>query len=127
MVKWVLLRVKNILPRQYTSLETFSTSYPGIYLLYKLNFSSQVSEEGGCEAIKVADLFSDVDDLPQSQAAQQVSSPSQTESSVDMFEDSEDNSDRVADLFSSNDPSQQVQTGSDFESEPELESVLSSL
>ena len=27
-VKWVLLRDKNILPRQYTSLETFSTSYP---------------------------------------------------------------------------------------------------
>merc|ERR1719154_603417 len=86
----------------------------------------QVSEEGGCEA-KVADLFSDLDDLPQSQADQQVSSLSQTESSVDMFEDPEDIYDRVADLFSSNDPSQQVQAGSDFESEPELESVLSSL
>ena len=95
-------------------------------MFYKLNFSSQVSEEGGCEA-KVADLFSDLDDLPQSQAAQQVSSLSQTESSVDMFEDPEDIYDQVADLFSSNDPSQQVQTGSDFESEPELESVLSSL
>ena len=44
-----------------------------------------------------------------------------------MFEDPEDINDRVADLFSSNDPSQQIQTGSDFESEPELESVLSSL
>ena len=55
-----------------------------------------------------------------------MSSLSQTES-VDMFEDSEDINDRVADLFSSNDPSQQIQTGSDFESEPELESVLSSL
>ena len=45
-----------------------------------------------------------------------------------MFEDSEDIiNDRVADLFSSNDPSQQIQTGSDFESEPEVESVLSSL
>ena len=93
-------------------------------ILYKLNFSSQVSEEGGCED-KVADLFSDLDDLPQSEV-QQVSSLSQTES-VDMFEDSEDVYDRVADLFSSNDPSQQIQTGSDFESEPELESVLSSL
>ena len=91
----------------------------------KVSFKSQVSEEGGCED-KVADLFSDLDDLPQSEAVQQVSSLSQTES-VDMFEDSEDVFDRVADLFSSNDPSQQIQTGSDFESEPELESVLSSL
>ena len=71
----------------------------------------------------MADLFSDLDDLPQSEV-QQVSSKSQTES-VDIFEDSEDVDDRVADLFSSNDPSQQIQTGSDFESEPEL--VLSSL
>ena len=55
-----------------------------------------------------------------------MSSLSQTES-VDMFEDTEDVYDRAADLFSSNDPSQQIQTGSDFESEPELESVLSSL
>ena len=47
--------------------------------------------------------------------------------SVDMFDDTEDISDRVADLFSSNDPSQQNFTGSDFESEPEVESVLSSL
>ena len=78
------------------------------------NFSSQASGD------KVADLFSDLDDhqgTPLSQAE-----------SVDMFEDSEDIIyDRVADLFSSNDSSQQIQTGSDFESEPEVESVLSSL
>ena len=98
------------------------------FILHR-NFLSQVSEEGGFED-EVADLFSDLDDLPQSQSqtVQQVSSLSQAES-VDMFEDSgaEDIDDRVADLFSSNNPSQQVQTGSDFESEPEVESVLSSL
>ena len=92
------------------------------------NFSSQVSEEGGFED-KVADLFSDLDDLPQSQSqGVQKESLSQAES-VDMFEDTdaEDIDDRVADLFSSNNPSQQMQVGSDFESEPEVESVLSSL
>ena len=85
------------------------------------NFSSQASGD------KVADLFSDLDDLPEAQAVHQGTPLSQAES-VDMFEDSEDIIyDRVADLFSSNDPSQQIQTGSDFESEPEVESVLSSL
>ena len=85
------------------------------------NFSSQASGD------KVADLFSDLDDLPEAQAVHKGTLLSQAES-VDMFEDSEDIIyDRVADLFSSNDPSQQIQTGSDFESEPEVESVLSSL
>ena len=98
-----------------------------IQIISHRNFSPQVSEEGGFED-KVADLFSDLDDLPLSQAVQQVSSLSQAES-VDMFEDTdaEDIDDRVADLFSSNNPSQQMQVGSDFESEPEVESVLSSL
>ena len=94
------------------------------------NFSSQVSEEGGFED-KVADLFSDLDDLPQSQShgVQQGSLSLSQAESVDMFEDTdaEDIDDRVADLFSSNNPSQQMQVGSDFESEPEVESVLSSL
>ena len=87
------------------------------------NFSSQASGD------KVADLFSDLDDLPEAQAVHKGTPLSQAES-VDMFEDSEAEDiiyDRVADLFSSNDPSQQIQTGSDFESEPEVESVLSSL
>lgn len=83
------------------------------------NFSSQASGD--------KDLFSDLDDLPEAQAVHQGTPLSQAES-VDMFEDSEDIIyDRVADLFSSNDSSQQIQTGSDFESEPEVESVLSSL
>ena len=83
------------------------------------NFSSQASGD--------KDLFSDLDDLPEAQAVHKGTPLSQAES-VDMFEDSEDIIyDRVADLFSSNDPSQQIQTGSDFESEPEVESVLSSL
>lgn len=87
------------------------------------NCSSQASGD------KVADLFSDLDDLPEAQAVHQGTPLSQAES-VDMFEDSEAEDiiyDRVADLFSSNDSSQQIQTGSDFESEPEVESVLSSL
>ena len=83
------------------------------------NFSSQASGD--------KDLFSDLDDLPEAQAVHQGTPLSQAES-VDMFEDSEDIIyDRVADLFSSNDSSQQIQTGTDFESEPEVESVLSSL
>ena len=83
------------------------------------NFSSQASGD--------KDLFSDLDDLPEAQVVHQGTPLSQAES-VDMFEDSEDIIyDRVADLFSSNDSSQQIQTGSDFESEPEVESVLSSL
>ena len=91
------------------------------YILCHCNFSSQATGD------KVADLFSDLDDLPEAQAVHQGTPLSQAES-VDMFEDSEDIiNDRVADLFSSNDPSQQIQTGSDFESEPEVESVLSSL
>ena len=91
------------------------------YILCHSNFSSQATGD------KVADLFSDLDDLPEAQAIHQGTPLSQAES-VDMFEDSEDIiNDRVADLFSSNDPSQQIQTGSDFESEPEVESVLSSL
>ena len=91
------------------------------YILCHRNFSSQATGD------KVADLFSDLDDLPEAQAVHQGTPLSQAES-VDMFEDSEDIiNDRVADLFSSNDPSQQIQTGSDFESEPEVESVLSSL
>ena len=51
-VKWVLLRVKNILPRQYTSLETLSTSTPANvlriprgYILYMLKCSKFVNLE----------------------------------------------------------------------------------